>query len=152
MKEQLDRIEWKLDQIMGRLVSESSSQIATGEGLNTQTANSLDRQGGGEPRLDRLTTKQHATLQMLRRGCTNREIAERLLVSENTIKGNIKAIAKHYDVRTRTQVLLATSKEFDDTPEDAYIIMSGGLPKGWDLNYEEPDVYVKLYGVKRRDK
>lgn len=101
--------------------------------------------------MDRLTTKQHATLQMLRRGCSNKEIAERLLVGENTIKGNIKAIAKHYGVKSRTQVLLASSKEFDDTPEDAYIIMSGGLPKDWDLNYIEPDPFVKLYGVKRRE-
>lgn len=48
-----------------------------------------------------LTDREREVLELLAQGMTNKEIAERLLVSANTVKRHIKAIFEKLDVHTR---------------------------------------------------
>ena len=98
-----------------------------------------------------LTTKQHAALQMLLDGRSNIEIAERFGVSDDTAKVYVRTIAKKYDCNTRAQIVTATLEEFNSISDDVYMRISGGLPKDWHRNYEEPDVFSELYTRKRYD-
>ena len=98
-----------------------------------------------------LTTKQHAALQMLLDGRSNIEIAERFGVSDDTAKVYVRTIAKKYDCNTRAQIVTATLEEFNSISDDVYMRISGGLPKDWHRNYQEPDVFSELYTRKRYD-
>lgn len=77
-------------------------------------------------------------------------MGERMKVSANTVKGNVKSIANHCGVKTRMQILLTLEKEFEAVSEEDYIRMSNGLPKDWHENYVDPDPFFKLYGWKRK--
>ena len=140
--DQLDRIEWKLDQLMAHFVGGKTNILADDTPIKTSAPQHLV--------LSKLTTKQHATLQMLMAGWSNAEIGERMKVSANTVKGNVKSIANHCGVKTRMQILLTLEKEFEAVSEEDYIRMSNGLPKDWHENYVDPDPFFKLYGWKRR--
>jgi DNA-binding CsgD family transcriptional regulator len=145
--EQLDRIEWKLDQIMAVL---AQSQTATAVNTSFPAAN-----GEGhlqeERTLEKFTTKQHAALQMLMRGADNKEIALRFGVSINTAKVYVRTIAKKLKVHTRAQIIYKMMHEFQDVDENAYMIMSGGLPKDWDSNFSTPDPFARLYTEKKNE-
>ena len=140
--EQLDRIEWKLDQLLAHFVCGKANMLAEDTPIKTSAPQNLV--------LSKLTTKQHATLQMLMAGWSNAEIGERMKVSANTVKGNVKSIANHCGVKTRMQILLTLEKEFEAVSEEDYIRMSNGLPKDWHENYVDPDPFFKLYGWKRK--
>lgn len=92
-----------------------------------------------------LTTKQHAALQMLMSGKSNKEIAERFSVSENTAKVYVRGIAAKLGVNTRTQIVLRATPLMEGIDDDDYMMISGGLPKAWDRSYSEPDKYAGLY-------
>jgi DNA-binding NarL/FixJ family response regulator len=49
-----------------------------------------------------LGPRQLEVLQLIGQGATNREIADRLCISENTVKSHMRAIFEALDVRTRT--------------------------------------------------
>lgn len=98
-----------------------------------------------------LTTKQHASLQMLLDGRSNIEIAKRFNVSDDTAKVYVRTIAKKYGVHTRAQIVGATLEEFNSISDDVYMRISGGLPKNWHSEYKEPDVFADLYTRKRYD-
>jgi len=91
MENQLDRIEWKLDQILGALMAKAYDAPTKGEASPTETSNH-------QAQMPQLTTKQHAALQMLLRGADNAEIAERFNVSPNTAKIYVRGIAKKLGV------------------------------------------------------
>lgn len=88
---------------------------------------------------------------MLVDGCSNQEIAERLDVTTNTIKGNIKSIANRCGVKTRVQIVLMLEKELAMTQPDDYMVMSGGLPIDWHDNFKAPDPFFNLYGWKKHE-
>jgi DNA-binding NarL/FixJ family response regulator len=131
MTTQLDRMEWKLDQLM-QLVS-----LENGHKREEQVLESVD--------FRKLTTKQHAALQMLLHGKSNAEIAIRFGVTENTAKVYVRTIAKRYGVNNRSQLVAKTLRAFEDVSESAYRILSGGLPKNWDQEYMRPDPFETLY-------
>lgn len=86
--------------------------------------------------LQSMTTKQHATAQMLLRGATNAEIADRLGVTENTAKVHVRLLARKLKVRTRGQIMTRLMPVFEGVGDEEYKGLSGGLPKDWDANYE----------------
>jgi DNA-binding CsgD family transcriptional regulator len=60
---------------------------------------SLDAEGTAElqvppPAGEPLTPRQHLVLGLVREGLTNRQIAARLLISENTVKWHLKGLAR----------------------------------------------------------
>ncbi|MAS48225.1 MAG: hypothetical protein CL557_12560 [Alphaproteobacteria bacterium] len=148
MTTQLDRIEWKLDQVLGALANKSNTDSPTastsGTHGNVDTLAQLDT-------LPDMTSKQHASLQMLLRGADNNEIGERFNVSPNTAKVYVRSIAKKLGVTSRAQIVVRLLDLFNEVDDNAYRIMSGGLPKDWDRSYEFPDPFAKLYRVERED-
>ena len=101
------------------------------------------------PDMPQLTTKQHAALQMLLRGADNNEIAMRFDVSPNTSKVYVRGVAKKLGVQTRAQIVVKLLDTFNELDDNSYRMLTGGLPKDWDRNYEEPDPFAPLYKIKR---
>ena len=62
--------------------------------------------GGKSP----LTQRQELVLRCLLDGLANREIAEHLHVSEETVKTHVAAILRHFDVQNRTQAVVAAAR------------------------------------------
>jgi DNA-binding NarL/FixJ family response regulator len=59
------------------------------------------------PRLEQLTARETDVLRELAAGRSNTEIAERLFVSEGTVKTHVVAILRKLEVRDRTQAAIA---------------------------------------------
>jgi DNA-binding NarL/FixJ family response regulator len=57
-----------------------------------------------------LTQRQELVLRCLLDGLANREIAEHLHVSEETVKTHVAAILRHFDVQNRTQAVVAAAR------------------------------------------
>lgn len=61
------------------------------------------RAGIGEPSgLDSLTAREREVLELLAKGMTNKEIAETLVITPNTVKRHLKAIFEKLNVHTRS--------------------------------------------------
>jgi len=150
MQTQLDRVEWKLDQIMARLMAEPSSKSQDDGATQTatHTGSTIDRTPHHVD-MPQLTTKQHAALQMLLRGADNTEIADRFNVTPNTSKVYVRGVAKKLGVQTRAQIVVKLLDTFNALDDNSYRMLTGGLPKDWDKNYEEPDPFANLYRVER---
>jgi DNA-binding NarL/FixJ family response regulator len=52
--------------------------------------------------LDRLTEREREVLDLLAQGMTNKEIADALVISTNTVKRHLKAIFEKLDIHTRS--------------------------------------------------
>ncbi|MBC7916769.1 MAG: response regulator transcription factor [Rhodoferax sp.] len=57
-----------------------------------------------------LTPKQEEVLQCLLDGKANREIAQILYISDETVKNHISAILRHFDAQNRTQAVVAAAR------------------------------------------
>jgi DNA-binding NarL/FixJ family response regulator len=66
------------------------------------------RRGG--PAIERLTTRELAVLRHLAEGASNKEIATRLAISENTVQSHLRHIYGKLDVRSRTEALRRASE------------------------------------------
>ena len=56
---------------------------------------------------DRLTVRERDIVDLVRKGLTNREIAQHLVVSERTVEVHLSHVFAKYDVRRRTELLAA---------------------------------------------
>jgi DNA-binding NarL/FixJ family response regulator len=63
-----------------------------------------------------LTKRQRLVVRCLMDGLSNREIADRLFLSEETVKSHIGAILRYFDAQNRTQAVLAASREGYTSP------------------------------------
>lgn len=61
-------------------------------------------------KLRELTPKQFQVLKLLKDGLMNKQIADKLSVTEATVKAHIGVIFKKLEVKTRTQIVLAVEK------------------------------------------
>ena len=127
---QLDRIEWKLDNIIDRL----NNGLAT-----RQVSPPIEADDRPEVVLSGFTTKQHGVIQMICRSATNVEIGKRLQISENTAKVHVRTIARKFGVQMRSQVILKTINALKEIDDESYRLLSKGLPKDWDANYDKED-------------
>lgn len=59
----------------------------------------------GTLRVETLTERERQVLAMLANGLSNRRIAERLAISENTVKAHVAAIFAKLDATTRTEAV-----------------------------------------------
>ena len=57
-----------------------------------------------------LTQRQDLVLRQLLDGRSNREIADTLSISEETVKSHVAAILRHFDVQNRTQAVVAAAR------------------------------------------
>ncbi len=78
--------------------------------------------GGGTARLHRdlapLTARELEVLQLLARGLTNAELAERLQLSEATVKTHVARILAKLDLRDRAQAIIVAYETGLITPGD----------------------------------
>ena len=87
--------------------------VAAGNALlgSTVTQRLLERFAGSAvaqpPSLDDLTERELEILRLLAGGLSNAEIAERLVVSETTVKTHVSSILRKLGVRDRVQAVIA---------------------------------------------
>lgn len=141
----LGRIEGKLDLLLNRGGGQGMAPVL----VEAQRREVKPINLGAEGFFRQFTPRQHATLQMLMRGCENREIADRLGVTDNTVKVHVRNIARRLGVNNRVQVALRSSRMFEQIDDNSYRLVSGGLPKNWDTEYNFPDPFESIY--KRAD-
>ncbi len=137
MNAQLDRIEFKLDQILACMMKNVAAVESHADAPKQVEHDDLHK----------FTPKQHAALQMLLNGATNQDIADRMKVGLNTAKVHVRGIAKKLGVNSRTQIILRMQAQYEAVDEGQYRLMTGGLPKDWDENFDD-DVeceYRSLY-------
>ncbi len=128
---QLDRIEWKLDNLMEKLSNVTATRQASPQ--------VMDADERPEVVLAGFTTKQHGVIQMICRSATNVEIASRLKITENTAKVHVRTIARKLGVQMRAQIILKTINALKEIDDESYRLLSKGLPKDWDANWETED-------------
>ena len=103
--------------------------------------------------MEPLTRRQREVASLLARGLTNREIAERLVLSERTIEGHVEQIRVKLGVRSRTQIATwvledrVASSGVSDTPEIQYA-RRGGVHIAYQvLGAGAPDILLFSSGV-----
>lgn len=108
-----------------------------------------ERAPGAGGALPPLTTKQHATLQMLIEGASNRQIAERFGVTVNTAKVHVRSLFAKFNVNTRASVARLGREAIARIEGADYLRLSGGLPSSWAREYGkqpvESDPFAPLY-------
>lgn len=68
-------------------------------------SNSTLRHGAVSPAEIGMTPREHEILQLIAAGLSNREIGERLFVTENTVKTHSSRILQKLDARRRTEAV-----------------------------------------------
>jgi len=112
------------------------------------TGRDSDEFAKAEKQAQIFTMKQHAVLQLVHDGASNREIGEALEVTESTVKVHVKAIMDKLGVRTRSQVALAT-KELMGLEADDYEKLTR-VPRGWSRNPDLGDEATRLIKTKTK--
>jgi DNA-binding NarL/FixJ family response regulator len=57
-----------------------------------------------------LTPREQEVLQLIATGCSNREIAQKLYISERTVKNHVNSLLRRLNLRDRTQVAILAAK------------------------------------------
>ncbi len=157
MSAQLDRIEWKLDMLLAMLRGGSEGMVAVGRSSppppqsREEVAEAVLSSGDRKVLevMKGMSMKQHAALQMVVRGASNQEIADRFGVSVNTAKVYLRSLAKRLGVTLRTQIAVKVLPVLRALSDEEYRALARGLPKDWDENYgfarREDDPYWASY-------
>jgi two-component system response regulator DevR len=107
-----------LKQIKGTDLIDAVRRVAAGQSLldPAVTARVLDRirRGPDQPdELKRLTDQERRILALIAEGLTNREIAERMFLSEKTIKNYVSSLLAKLGMERRTQAAVLAAKLLD---------------------------------------
>lgn len=70
------------------------------------------------PELAQLTHREREVLRLIASGANNREIAQALYLSENTVKNYVTSILGHLNLRDRTQAALLAHSMFNSPRQD----------------------------------
>ncbi len=80
------------------------SRAMTSRVLNAFSTSSIS-QSGDRTMMEQLTDREQEVLREVARGSTNREIAQRLYISENTVKNHIHSILKKLNLSNRRELM-----------------------------------------------
>jgi DNA-binding NarL/FixJ family response regulator len=80
-----------------------------GPGLFEKTIQGLAAPVDYPPEFTQLTPREQEVLQLIAKGCSNREIAEQLYISERTVKNHVNSLLRRLNLRDRTQVAILAS-------------------------------------------
>jgi two-component system, NarL family, response regulator DevR len=97
--EQLDLAEQIIHMVQGHAVLDPRAADALTDFVQNQ------RQG-----VDLLSARELEIVRLISQGLSNHEIAERLLITENTIKSHIKEIFLKFDVHNRIEAVVVAKK------------------------------------------
>jgi DNA-binding NarL/FixJ family response regulator len=81
-----------------------------GPGLIEKTLGGSPSSMEPPPEFAQLTPREQEVLQLIAKGCSNREIAEQLYISERTVKNHVNSVLRRLNLRDRTQVAILASK------------------------------------------
>jgi DNA-binding NarL/FixJ family response regulator len=81
-----------------------------GPGLIEKTLGGAPSSVEPPPEFAQLTPREQEVLQLIAKGCSNREIAEQLYISERTVKNHVNSVLRRLNLRDRTQVAILASK------------------------------------------
>jgi len=70
----------------------------------------LEREGGN-PELNLLTEREREVMDLLAKGLTNKEIADTLVITTNTVKRHLKSIFVKLDIHTRSAAVAKVKGE-----------------------------------------
>lgn len=87
-----------------RAVADGASPISEEVAARLVTTLAAPAQGSAAEVAKRLTPREREILGLIARGRSNREIAETLTISENTVKNHLKNIMAKLDVKNRAQL------------------------------------------------
>lgn len=79
-----------------------------------------------------MTQRQHAIVQMLLRGASNREIGIRLGIAPDTAANHVGAISRKFRASSRRHLADLIRTVFDNVSEADYLGLTDGLAKRWD--------------------
>jgi DNA-binding NarL/FixJ family response regulator len=105
-------------------LSDAVRRVAAGERVYDEelSGRAVARDRPRDPRLARLSPREHEVLELVAEGLTNREIAGRLSVSQKTAKNYVSSMLKKLDVNTRSAAAalmarIQTERSFHYPPE-----------------------------------
>jgi DNA-binding NarL/FixJ family response regulator len=82
-----------------------------GPGLVEKAFSSGSASGEEPPEaFTQLTPREQEVLQLIAKGCSNREIAQQLYISERTVKNHVNSLLRRLNLRDRTQVAILAAK------------------------------------------
>ena len=102
--------------LLGKLTSGPDVSTQTVQDTRTVVANRADALAARKSEFSALTTREVQILDLLCKGTQNKIIADRLHLSENTVKVHVRNIYKKMNVRNRTE---AASRFFSKAGDDA---------------------------------
>jgi len=104
-----------LKDVLGTDLVEAIQRVAAGDSLLDPTVTGLvldriRRGDEGPPELRRLSPREREILVLIAEGCTNREIATRLTLTEPTVKTYVSRLFAKLDIERRTQAAVLATK------------------------------------------
>ena len=104
-----------LKQVRGSDLVESVRRVARGQSMldpamTTQVLQRVRSGSSEDPALAPLTTQERRILALLAEGLTNRELAERMYLSEKTVKNYVSSVLTKLGLTSRTQAAVFATK------------------------------------------
>jgi DNA-binding NarL/FixJ family response regulator len=97
------------DELLRAIRVAAAGESILSPAITTKVVRRYARQPGikRDPRLDELTPRELEILELLARGLSNPEIAERLIIGESTVKTHVARVLMKLGIRDRVQAVIA---------------------------------------------
>jgi DNA-binding NarL/FixJ family response regulator len=94
------------DEIAQAIEAVAGGETALSPGLAASMLAEVRNQGSGQQSERIITAREEEVLQLIADGCSTPEVAERLFISQKTVKNHLASIYQKLDARDRTQAVL----------------------------------------------